>query len=69
MTWWEYFFDQSSAKCRDDREAVKVIENNLFVKAAGLVSEVNSTVQNQFVLALVQPKYVLGLANGILLSA
>ncbi|KAL5962478.1 Cyclic AMP response element-binding protein A [Taenia solium] len=69
MTWWEYFFDQSSAKCRDDREAVKVTENDLFVKAVELVNTVNSTVQNQFVLALVQPKYVLGLANGILLSA
>ncbi|KAL5107572.1 Cyclic AMP-responsive element-binding protein 3-like protein 1 [Taenia crassiceps] len=69
MTWWEYFFDQSSAKCRDDREAAKVIENDVFVKTVGLVNVANSTVADQFVLALVQPKYVLGLTNGVLLSA
>ncbi|KAH9281108.1 Cyclic AMP-responsive element-binding protein 3-like protein 1 [Echinococcus granulosus] len=63
MTWWEYFFGQSGAECRDDREATKVIENDPLVRTNRLVNAVNSTVQNQFVLAVVQPKYVPGLAN------
>uniref|UniRef100_A0A0R3WML3 BZIP domain-containing protein n=1 Tax=Hydatigena taeniaeformis TaxID=6205 RepID=A0A0R3WML3_HYDTA len=69
VTWWEYFFDQSSGKCRDDRTASKVVENDLLVRSTNLVNAANATAQNQFVLASVQPKFALGLANGILLSA